>query len=109
MSKAVEILLVSAGALLASNSNNDLLKNAIANLEIAEEPTGNSVEYKELKKVIEDIENGVVEKEEKTTMTNAQLMKDVKMIGSKWYCKKDNYKKGFATAKECGTHFNNKG
>lgn len=30
----------------------------------------------------------------------------VRMIGSKWYCAKDKYKKGFATANECAEHFN---
>lgn len=30
----------------------------------------------------------------------------IKMIGAKWYCKKDGYKKGFGTANECAEHFN---
>jgi len=30
----------------------------------------------------------------------------IKMIGSKWYSSKDNYKKSFATADECAMHFN---
>ena len=30
----------------------------------------------------------------------------VRMIGSKWYCDKDKYKKGFSTANECAEHFN---
>lgn len=30
----------------------------------------------------------------------------VKQIGGMWYCKKDNYKKGFSTANECAEHFN---
>lgn len=111
MSKAVQTLLTAAGALLATNSDNAELKESIEKLEALENPTHTNKEYVDLKKIVDSIEETKEEKpketkEEKPKVSNAKLFAGVKMIGNKYYCKKDGYKKGFATAKECGEHFN---
>lgn len=111
MSKAVQTLLTTAGALLAANSDNIELKEAISGLEGLENPTHTNAEYVQLKKIVNSLQEKKEEKpkekkEEKLKVSNAKLYAGVKMIGNKYYCKKDNYKKGFPTAKECGEHFN---
>lgn len=109
MNKAVQTLLTAAGALLSTNSENATLKEAIKNLEEIENATHTNKEYLQLKKVVDEIEKPKEkkeEKEEKTKIANAKLFAGVRMIGNKFYCKKDKYKKGFPTAKECGEYFN---
>lgn len=132
-SKAVETLLATAIALAGTVENLEL-KTAIDELEALEDATHSNSEYKALKDLVEQIEDGgagdedaeakaKAEKEaqekldaEKKAKADAEAQKKpiksaikyagVKQIGAKWYCKKDNYKKGFATADECAEHFN---
>lgn len=134
-SKIVLALLVTA-KLLAETSDNEILKTSIAELEALEDATHSTTEYKNLKAIVDEIENNtgddksnqgenqdgldskdgedntgdenntgdeiIVEKPKKLNYTG------IKMIGNKWYSIKDSYKKSFATADECASHFNTK-
>lgn len=134
-SKIVLALLVTA-KLLAETSDNEILKTSIAELEALEDATHSTTEYKNLKAIVDEIENNagddksnqgenqdgldskdgedntgdenntgdeiIVEKPKKLNYAG------IKMIGNKWYSIKDSYKKSFATADECASHFNTK-
>ena len=134
-SKIVLALLVTAN-LIAETNDNEILKTSIAQLEALEDATHSTTEYKNLKAIVDEIENNtgddksnqgenqdgfdtkddedntgdenntgdeiVIEKPKKLSYAG------IKMIGNKWYSIKDNYKKSFATADECASHFNTK-
>lgn len=122
-SNAVTTLLATAIA-LASTVENDELKTAIDALDALEDATHSNGEYKTLKEIVEKIESETqgagdigdadadakaqleAQKQEAPKKKNAMRYAGVKMIGGKWYCKKDNYKTGFATADECADHHN---
>jgi hypothetical protein len=54
----------------------------------------------------EDLKNEDVEEDQTPEVKKAYNYDGVKMIGNKWYCAKDKYKKGFATANQCADHYN---
>jgi hypothetical protein len=133
-SKAVQTLLATAIALAGTIENEDLNK-AIGKLEALEDATHSNTEYKNLKDLVDELENdagGDNPKGEESTQTD-ETPKDnkekktqvddaggnepkekpkrlnyagIRMIGNKWYSIKDKYKKSFATADECAKHFN---
>ena len=111
-SRAVKDLLVTAIA-LASTIDNVELKAGVEALEAVEDANGNTQEYKDLKELVgtleADAENGAEAVEDANGAKDEPKKLDyagVRMIGSKWHCAKDNYKKGFDTADECAEHFN---
>ena len=133
-SKAVQTLLETAVA-LAGTIENEALNKAIGELEALEDATHSNTEYKNLKDIMDELENNAggdnpkgdentpkdetpkSDEQEKTQVDNAggdepkQKPKrlnytGIRMIGNKWYSIKDKYKKSFATADECAKHFN---
>lgn len=112
-SKAVETLLATAVA-IAGTVDNVELKTAIDALDALEDATHSNAEYKALKDIVDTIEDADAKakleaqnaQDKKPAKKNALKYAGVKMIGGKWYCKKDNYKQGFATADECAEHYN---
>lgn len=102
--KAVLALLATAQAIFEVNQD-ERLKASIAELEALEDATHSTTEYKNLKDIVDELEQNtgddkIVEKPKKLNYTG------IKMIGNKWYSVKDKYKKSFATADECAKHFN---
>ncbi|MDY0193660.1 MAG: hypothetical protein RBR93_09040 [Aliarcobacter butzleri] len=102
--KAVLGLLATAQAIFEVNQD-ERLKASIAELEALEDATHSTTEYKNLKDIVDELEQNtgddkIVEKPKKLNYTG------IKMIGNKWYSVKDKYKKSFATADECAKHFN---
>ena len=102
--KAVLALLATAQAIFEVNQD-ERLKASIAELEALENATHSTTEYKNLKDIVDELEQNtgddkIVEKPKKLNYTG------IKMIGNKWYSVKDKYKKSFATADECAKHFN---
>lgn len=134
-SKIVLALLVTAN-LLAETSDNEVLKTSIAELEALEDATHSTTEYKNLKAIVDEIENntgddksnqgenqdGLDSKDGEDNTGDENNTGDeiivekpkklnyagIKMIGNKWYSIKDSYKKSFATADECASQFNTK-
>jgi len=118
-SKAVIATLATATA-LAGTIDNAELNASIEALEKEEDANGNTQEHKDLKDLLEAIEaqadesgangangaNGGADEDAKKEKSKKYNYDGVRMVGSKWYCKKDNYKKGFGTADECAEHFN---
>ena len=131
--KIVLALLVTAKALLEVNENENL-KKAINELDVLEDATHSTTEYKNLKAIVDELESNTGddklnqgenednldskkddEKENGESNTGDDIIEEkpkklnytgIKMIGNKWYSNKDNYKKSFATADECAKHFN---
>jgi hypothetical protein len=131
--KIVLALLVTAKALLEVNENENL-KKAIDELDVLEDATHSTTEYKNLKAIVDELESNTGddklnqgenqdnldskkddEKEDGESNTGDDIIEEkpkklnytgIKMIGNKWYSNKDNYKKSFATADECAKHFN---
>ena len=102
--KAVLALLATAQAIFEVNQD-ERLKASIAELEALEDATHSTTEYKNLKDIVDELEQNtgddkIVEKPKKLNYIG------IKMIGNKWYSVKDKYKKSFATADECAKHFN---
>ena len=129
-SKAVLTVLATAVA-LAGTIDNAELNASIEALKAQEDANGNTQEYKDLKDLLDAIDaqanagtdtgatppadNGATQTPPAPTVdaqadAPAEPKKysyaGVRMIGSKWYCDKDKYKKGFSTANECAEHFN---
>ncbi|MDY0193577.1 MAG: hypothetical protein RBR93_08620 [Aliarcobacter butzleri] len=131
--KIVLALLVTAKALLEVNENENL-KKAIDELDVLEDATHSTTEYKNLKAIVDELESNTGddklnkgenqdnldsnkdnEKEDDESNTGDDIIEEkpkklnyvgIKMIGNKWYSMKDSYKKSFATADECAKHFN---
>lgn len=131
MNKAVANLLAVAVALMAKDSENDELQAGIDALNaLGDKATHSNGEYKSLKTMVEAVEEKAgstggedepkrqevqkpKEPKEQKTPKEPKGKKDVKykmdgirMIGSKYYSKKDGYKKAFGTAVECAKKFN---
>ena len=133
-SKAVQALLATAVA-LAGTIENEALNKAIGELEALEDATHSNTEYKNLKDLVDELENDAggdnpkgdentpndetqkENQEQKTQVDDAGgdepkekpkrlNYAGIRMIGNKWYSIKDKYKKSFATADECAKHFN---
>ena len=137
MAKAKIVLaLLATAQILAETNKDERLIDGIAKLEALEDATHSTTEYKNLKLIVDELENNagddksnqgenqdgldskdgedntgdenntgdeiIVEKPKKLNYTG------IKMIGNKWYSIKDSYKKSFATADECASHFNTK-
>lgn len=110
MAKAKIVLaLLATAQILAETNKDERLIDGIAKLEALEDATHSTTEYKNLKLIVDELENNagddnfdaiVQEKPKKLNFTG------IKMIGNKWYSIKDNYKKSFETAQECAKHFN---
>lgn len=115
-SKAVIATLATATA-LAGTIDNAELNASIEALEKEEDANGNTQEHKDLKDLLEAIEaqadesgangaNGGADEDAKKEKSKKYNYDGVRMVGSKWYCDKDKYKKCFSTADECAEHFN---
>lgn len=130
--KVLEVIAVAVAMLeVAENAE---LSASVAKLEAIEDANGNTQEYKDLKVFVEQLqaEKAKIEDDAKKEKDAQKVIDDkkaqdeldaqktskkvektekpnyagVRMVGSKWYCKKDNYKQGFSTADECAEHFN---
>lgn len=103
-SKAVQTLLATAVA-LAGTIENEALNKAIGELEALEDAAHSNTEYKNLKDIMDELENNAGGDEPKQKPKRLNYA-GIRMIGNKWYSIKDKYKKSFATADECAKHFN---
>lgn len=108
---------------IAKDLNNPDLDKAIEAFEAVENITANHLEYDELKALVESVENSEDDQDpekqtevlpennekhvEKVEPVKEKLsMFGIRMIGGKWYSKKDGRKRGFDTSRECAEHFN---
>ena len=103
-----------------SNEQKEYLEYMIAQYNVSDaEKTPKDVEaYNELVEQLKVVEQAIADAKDEAdekleAEKNAKKVKPkklsyagVRMIGSKWYCKQDNYKQGFSTADECAKHFN---
>jgi|LGOV01.1.fsa_nt_gb hypothetical protein len=136
MNKAVKALLAVAIILAEKHGENSELKTGIEALQaLGENATHSNSEYTSLKAITDAIEvadgkpNAGDDAKEPTRTPNPKQKKDTKkdtkkvedagedvrykmdgirMIGSKYYSKKDGYKESFGTAVECAKKFNDK-
>ena len=132
-SKIVLALIATAQALAETIKNENLII-ATNKLDELEDATHSSKEYKDLKEIVDELQNNTGDDKSDNTeneddlKSNIENKKDelqnntgddfaiekpkklnytgVKMVGDKWYSIKDNYRKSFATADECAKHFN---
>lgn len=136
MAKAKIVLaLLATAQILAETNKDERLIDGIAKLEALEDATHSTTEYKNLKLIVDELENNAGD--DKSNKNDDLPQKNdgentgdennagddkidaiveekpkkinytgIKMIGNKWYSIKDKYKQSFATADECALHFN---
>lgn len=132
MAKSEVVVALLEKAVELAKTNNDVdLADGIEMLEaLGEDADGRTQEYKDLKEVVSNIENGLngdgseIEDEEEKARLEAEAngaknetvqtekkkynLFGIKEIGSLWYSEKDNYKTGFKTVEECAIKHNSK-
>jgi hypothetical protein len=101
--RAVKELLATAVELTATIDNEEL-HAGIQELSVIEDANGSTPEFKDLRALVASLQDGSIG----NTPTEPKKLdySGVRMIGCKWYCEKDNYRKGCDSADECAEYFN---